>query len=355
MSVKENPYFVHSASKNYRKGIAALGMALAIAESACGINTHSSEINSKPAPVIQTTASPTPESVYNTEDLKQADCPNPSIGIRNDYSELMEDPKKLCLGAVRIQVDPYTFYKSSKTEQAIKKAKELGYSVLCTLVTHGPTKDEAELAVRISRECDIEQIGNEVDNKIIPFWEESEKYKRFKSLGADKNTLNEIILDEFTGHFINIYQEIRKVNPKIQIILGANVDVGLTVRTLQILSEKGISHDDLYIAVHVYNTPEDVLQRIGFLIKHFNVNKIVVTEAGVKSEDKRQLVDMLRRIREIDKEKKIRIFIHELSDEEKGFGCRDINQPELDEKCLPIRQFAINDLKQQYKLKTYNP
>lgn len=347
MSVKEKQGFVNPVSKKYRKGIAALGMALAITESACGANVPFSEINSKPIPSIQATASPTPESTYNSEDLKQAGCPNNLIGIRNDYPELMGDPKKLCMGGVRIQVDPYTFYKDLKAGQTIKKANELGYSVLCSLVTHSKSKEEVSLALRVATEypCTILEIGNEVDNKIIPFWEESEKYKRFKSLGADKNTLNEIILDEFTDHFIDIYSEIRKVNPKIQIILGANVDVGLTVRTIQILSEKGVSLDDIYIAAHVYNTSDDVRQRIGFLAQHLKVDKIVVTEVGVKNEDKRKLVDMLQTIRQINK--RIRMYIHELSDEEKGFGCRDINQPELDEKCLPIRVFAINDLKQQ--------
>ncbi|OGH41405.1 MAG: hypothetical protein A3H79_02010 [Candidatus Levybacteria bacterium RIFCSPLOWO2_02_FULL_36_8b] len=218
----------------YGKSLATLVMALSIAESACA-DAPFAEVNSKPTPSIQETTSPAPKSAYNSEDLKQAGCPNNFIGIRNDYPELMGDPKKLCMGGVRIQVDPYTFYKDPKTAQTIKKANELGYSVLCSLVTHSKSKEEVSLAVRVATEypCTILEIGNEVDNKIIPFWEESEKYKRLKKEpNIDSNTLNEQILDEFTNHFIDIYSEIRKVNPKIQIIVGANVDVGLTVRAL---------------------------------------------------------------------------------------------------------------------------
>lgn len=347
MAIQERLY---SFTKRHRRKIVTLGVTLTLGAASCGevgnLDTGSAsdltiqsleESNNK-------TSVPAPKPVYNTEELLQAGCPNKSIGIRNDYLQLMDDPKKLCLGAVRISVDPYTFYKSPKTEQTIKKAKELGYTVLCTLVTHAPTKDEVELAIRVAKECDIEQVGNEVDNKKILFWRESEDYKRLKNEGADSNTLNEIILDEFTDHFVNIYQAIRKEKPKMQLILGANVDVGLTIRALQMLSKKGIPLDDIYIAAHVYNTTDDVKQRIGFLAQHFNTGKIVVTEVGAKNEDKRKLVEMLKTIKQIDR--RIRIYIHELSDEEKGFGCRDIKQPELDEKCLPIREFAINDLRQ---------
>ena len=349
----------YSAFRKHKKDLAVLTMVLSSAAISC-IKTSSESIAEKTEntgiyrPTANPKISPDPKSFFDLgmDELTKEGCPNTSLGIRVDRQEIMEDPKKLCLGAVRIQIDPNTFYKDPQTKQAISRAKELGYSVLCSLVTHSPTKNEVELAVRIERECDMVQIGNEVDNKIIPFWEESEKYKQLKAdPNIDKNTLNEQILDEFTDHFVDIYSGIRKVNPEIQIIVGANVDVGLTIRTLQILSSKGISLDDVYISVHLYNTTEDVRQRIGFLSQHFNTGKIVVTEAGAKNDDKRKLVDMLKTIKQIDK--RIRTFIHELSDEE-GFGCIDPNQGKLDKKCLPIKEFALDDLK-QYPQHRYKP
>lgn len=364
MAIQESLRSARSFYEKHKKGIVATGTALLITATACtdifdrGTNTASTFGPQDTGNTISYNKVATSIPGSTSSSTAQADCKNPLVGIRNDHPEIMEDIKELCLGSVRIAVDPHTYHKSPKAARAIERANQLGYSVLCTIVTHRFSKDEAELAKEVADKCRSVEIGNEVDNDDIPFWEKSEDYKRLKKEGADLNTLHEVIIDEYTDDFVEIFKAIKEKNPDARIIVGANVDVGITVRIFEILMKKGVPVNDLYAAVHIYNSGEDALTRLEFMNRHFNLEKIVATEVGARNDDKRELVKVMkairsaRNIRERDPEKKrnkIEMFIHELSNEQ-GYGCRDVFMPKLDfGKCQPIRQFAMDDEAEQQK------
>lgn len=268
-------------------------------------------------------------------------CPNYTLGIRNDHPEMMDIIKKLCLGRVRIAIDIHTW--NVKTEGAIKRAYELGYKVLGTLVTHGPNTKEEELLINLARKYPemIFEIGNEIDNTPFAIPDDSPLLK-----DIPKEQKDEARLSIFADDFAEKYFKIKQINPNSKIILGATVDTTKTVRILELLQEKGIKREDLFVAIHAYHITDDIKDRINILIENrVNIKKIIITELGSNTKDKEVIIRMIKYARGRGIEV---IYIHELPDFQE-YGCPMINNSnnEYDLKdgtCNPIKEYAIEEV-----------
>lgn len=267
-------------------------------------------------------------NVVRGEPLAEGDIRrNNSLGIRVDDPRLIKEAARLGVGKVRINVDSGDLSKNNDETKrmisVIQEAKSKDLEIVLVFHPDGPLENQ-ELERRLSflfservvgnyQKVAIE-LGNEPDNTRVAFW----KGRDLKTFAAFVKQSTDIIWSKLG----------RK---ETQIIIGALVWEGNITALLNNLQSVGfdltkIDPKKLILAVHAYNTVEDVVRRMNttkaaLAAKGANI-PIWITELGRGDEDKTDIVGM------IDKSKQLgvsTVLIHELPNYE-NFGYWDMTK-----------------------------
>lgn len=223
-----------------------------------------------------------------------------NFGIRNDVTALMPLAKKLGAGHVRIEGQDWDIRTNPRLRNNLETASRLDLPVLYIfnpVQAIQPQRIQELLSPIVHIYSTEIEIGNEVDNLGVPFWEQL--YQSYHSSGDEE--LNFVGFAKHARTTILIIKEldqIRRAKKPTRIILGALANVKYAQAYKESLQSAGINLDgpNLFWAVHAYHSVCDVEEKIEALLKvRYPASRLRFTEIGLQGKDKSKLSEMMRR------------------------------------------------------------
>lgn len=196
---------------------------------------------------------------------------NPFLGFRNDLPELMVWAKRAGASSVRVDGDRVDL----SNPEALNEAKKLGLNVL--YIFH-PTKplpaeqidEQLEKIYKSGADITLE-IGNEPDDIYVPRWQnhDLDSFSRFTALVLDR-------MEKLKAAGI--------IPPDAKTVIGALTNQNNSEKFVASLTKAGIKNiDNLTFAVHAYDSPKDVENRVATLKKATKGAAVIITEMGTNN------------------------------------------------------------------------
>lgn len=223
-----------------------------------------------------------------------------NFGIRNDVASLMPLAKQLGAGHVRIEGQAWDVRTNLKLRNSLDAASWLDLPVLYIfnpVRAVEPFRIKELLAPILHFYSNEIEIGNEVDNLDVPFWEDL--YQSFHDSGDE-----ELEFEGFAKHAaatISVIKEldlVRGTQTPTKIVLGALANIKHARSYKECFEKMGINLIDpnLFWAVHAYHEVSEVEKNIATLLQAaYPADRLRITEIGMQGRDKAVLREMIWR------------------------------------------------------------